>query len=282
MKKIVIIPNEKKDTGFTVTGRVIDKLNNIGCAVYIQSEFGYENDKVYTYDNFPDGIDLIVVVGGDGSVLDASGEAIKNNIPILGVNLGKVGYLTEVEVGNLAVLEKLATDDYSITEKMLLTVDFEGAEKQSQRYAVNDITISRDNFVHIADIGITDSIGNTFKVRADGLILATPQGSTAYSFSSGGPIIAHDVESILLTPVSPHSFFNRSVIFNSSEIINVNNLGEDPLNVFVDGRFITKLIPGKSCSVSKATESFKVLTFKKNSMFSSLFKKMRVLGDIDK
>ena len=281
MKKIVIVPNLNKDPGFLVTDKVVDKLILLGFEVYAHTSIGYCNDKVISYDKIPDGTDLVVVVGGDGSVIDASGFAIDNNIPILGVNLGKVGYLTEVEVDNLSMLEKLITGDYSVVDKMLLSVDFGNNSEPCERYAVNDITISRDSFVHIADIGVEDSIGNVVKIRADGLILATPQGSTAYSFSSGGPILAHDVESILLTPVSPHSFFNRSVIFNSAEIIKVTNFGKDPLNVFVDGRCVGTILSNMSCKVSRANKSFKVLTFTKNSMFSSLFRKMRVLGDID-
>ena len=281
MKKIVIIPNSHKDNNFAVTDRVADKLIGIGATVYVHSDLGYRNSKVHIYDSFPDGIDLIIVVGGDGSVIDASGVAIEREIPLLGVNLGKVGYLAEVEVANLEILDRLALGDYSITDKMLLDVEFDDADSPCERYAVNDIAISRDNLEHLADIGVEDAIGNAIKFRADGVILATPQGSTAYSFSSGGPVIAHDVESVLLTPVSPHSFFNRSVIFNSSDVIKITNAGDLPLNVFVDGRCIGSLPSGKSCQVKKAEKSFKVLTFTRNSMFSSLFKKMRILGDID-
>ena len=281
MKKIIIIPNTVKDKEFFVTDKVVEKLVSLGHTVYVSSDVGYSNSAVCSYDDVPENIDLIVVVGGDGSVIDASGLAIDREIPILGINLGKVGYLTEVEVDNLSVLDRLEALDYSITEKMLLTVDFGDSCTECNRFAVNDITVSRDSFVHIADIGVEDSIGNVVKFRADGLILATPQGSTAYSFSSGGPILAHDVASILLTPISPHSLFNRSVIFNSSEKIKITNFGDSPLNIFVDGRCVGDLASGKSCWIRKADKTFKVLTFTKNSMFSSLFRKMRILGDID-
>ena len=280
MKRFVIIPNTVKDKGFAVTDKVVNKLVSLGGTVYVKNDVGYNGQEACLYDVMPDDVDLIVIVGGDGSVIDASVTAIEKDVPVLGINLGKVGYLTEVEVDNLDVLDKLVTGDYTVTEKMLLTVELDGADTPCERYAVNDITISRDSFVHIADVGVEDSIGNVLNIRADGLILATPQGSTAYSFSAGGPILAHDVASILLTPVSPHSFFNRSVIFNSSEVIKITNSGDTPLNVFVDGRCIGDLNSGLSCRVKKADKSFKVLTFTKNSMFSSLFRKMRVLGDI--
>ena len=160
---------------------------------------------------------------------------------------------------------------------MLLTVEFDGKENKCDRYAVNDVVISREAMLSIADIKIEDSIGNVVKFRADGVILSTPQGSTAYSFSTGGPIVAHNVESILMTPVSPHSFFNRSVIFNSHDVIKATNSGEGILTVSIDGRSIGQLLPGESCSVKKSHRTIKMLTFTENSMFSSLFRKMRIL-----
>lgn len=282
MKNLVIIPNANKDKGFAVTDAVADKLISLGFCVYVNEHSGYTRDGVIAYEIFPDNIDLVLVTGGDGSVIDASGLAVEHDVPILGVNLGRMGYLTEVEVDGLSVLDKLVNNSYSITEKMLLEVYLENSETACERYAVNDVAISRDSLLHIADIKIEDSIGNIVKLRADGVILSTPQGSTAYSFSAGGPIVAHDVESILLTPVSPHSFFNRSVLFNSSEVIMVINDGELPLSISVDGRSVGSITSGASCKIKKSKKTVKMLTFTRNSMFSSLFKKMRILGDIDK
>ena len=282
MKNLVIIPNANKDKGFAVTDVVAVKLISLGFCVYVHAHSGYTRNGVITYENFPDHIDLILVIGGDGSVIDASGLAVEKDVPILGVNLGRMGYLTEVEVDGLSVLDNLVRGNYSITEKMLLEVYSEDSETACERYAVNDVAIARDSLLHIADIKIEDSIGNVVKLRADGVILSTPQGSTAYSFSAGGPIVAHDVESILLTPVSPHSFFNRSVLFNSSDVIKVTNDGELPLSIIVDGRSVGSITSGASCSIKKSQKTVKMLTFTRNSMFSSLFKKMRILGDIDK
>lgn len=280
MKRLVVISNINKDKDLSVTDRVVNKLLDLDFDVFVHSGDVYTNDKIKIYDELPDKIDLIAVVGGDGSVIDASGAAIEKDIPLLGINLGRMGYLTEVEVDSIDDLEKLSTGEYSVIEKMLLSVEF-GNGNVCDRYAVNDVTLSRDGILRISDINIEDSIHNVVKIRADGVILSTPQGSTAYSFSAGGPIVAHDVESVLLTPVSPHSFFNRSVLFNSSEVIKLTNVGESSLNVSVDGRCVGSLAQGEYCKVMKADKKVKTLTFKKNSMFSSLFKKMRVLGDID-
>lgn len=281
MKKLVIIPNVNKDRDFAVTDKVVTKLLSLGMNVFIANNVGYDREGVIGYDELPEGIDLIVVVGGDGSVIDASNQAIANDIPMLGVNLGRLGYLTEIEPDGMSVLDGLVSGNYSISEKMLLEVDFADGKRICERYAVNDVTISRDGFLHIADIKIEDSIQNAVKLRVDGVILSTPQGSTAYSFSAGGPIVAHDVESILLTPVSPHSFFNRSVLFNSSDEIKITNLGDIALSVSIDGRSAGMLASGEYCTVRKAEKKVKLLTFQKNSMFSSLVKKMRILGEID-
>ncbi len=280
MKNLLIIPNVNKDLGFTVTDAVSAKLLSLGFNVCVCSDVGYKRDGVKKYTEIPEDVDLIVVIGGDGSVIDASVYSVERDIPILGVNLGRMGYLTEVEVDDISVLDALATGEYSITEKMLLAVEMSDGSV-SKRYAVNDVVISRDNLLNIADIKIEDSLENAVKLRADGVILSTPQGSTAYSFSAGGPILAHDVESILLTPLSSHSFFNRSVLFNSSDVIKVTNVGTLPLNVSLDGRSIGSLASGEFCMVKRAEKNVKMLTLKKNSMFSSLFKKMRILGDID-
>ena len=280
MKNLVVIPNVTKDVGLAVTDGVVKKLLDLGFNVYLHSDLKYVNDGVVTYDELPSGIDLMVVIGGDGSVIDASVLAVTRDIPILGVNLGRMGYLTEVEIDSLSELNRLASSEYSITEKMLLSVELPRG-KICDRLAVNDVTVARDSFLHIADIKIEDSIDNAVKLRADGVILSTPQGSTADSFSAGGPILAHDVEGILLTPLSSHSFFNRSVLFNSSDVIKVTNIGSSPLNINVDGRSVGSLLPNECCNVKRASKNVKILTFKKNSMFSSLFKKMRILGDIN-
>ena len=280
MKKIVVIPNVNKDKDLVLTGEVVDRLLSLGFDVFMAEETLSDKDVSVSSDKIPEGVDLAVIVGGDGSVIDASRISVERDIPILGINLGRLGYMTEVEIDSLSALDNLKSGNYSIIEKMLLSVEFCNGRTVCERYAVNDVTISRDSSLHIADIRVEDSLENAVKLRADGVVLSTPQGSTAYSFSAGGPIVAHDVESILMTPISPHSFFNRSVLFNSSDTIKLTNQGEMTLKVSVDGRCVGNLDIGDSCMVRKAPKTVKMLTFTKNSMFTSLFKKMRILGDI--
>ena len=283
MKNVVIIPNPTKDPQFSVTKNLVKKLISLGITVYIDEKFsdGFSGEVAF-YDKIPSSAELIIVVGGDGSILDASVTAIEEDIPILGVNLGKVGYLSEVEPDNLDILSGLVCGDYKIQEKMLLSVVYKsaGTETRAVRLAVNDVIVSHDTFVGIADFILENSVGDCVKYRADGLILSTPAGSTAYALSAGGPIVSHDIDSITATPICPHSFFNRSIIFKSTEKIKLKNTSNTPLNVSVDGRYFHSVARDEECVIKMADKKLRVLTFSENNMFSTLFKKMRILEDI--
>ena len=283
MKKVIIVPNTIKDKDLTVTAGVISTLFSIGICSLVGSEYDHVKlEGVEYYSELPTDADLVVVIGGDGSVIDASRIAVKLGVPLLGVNLGKVGYLSEVDPDGLDVLKKLSTGEYTVEEKMLLV-----AEKQStsgetavaERFAVNDVVISHDAYFGISDLLLENRHGDRVKYRADGVILSTPAGSTAYSLSAGGPIVAHNLDSIIVTPVCPHSFFNRSIIYEPDECITVSNAGESVLNVSLDGRLFTKLANSESCVVRRSNERLKMITFSKNNLFSTLVKKIKVLED---
>lgn len=283
MKNIAIIPNPKKDTRLAVTQSLTEKLIQFGAHVYIHKTYAESLcSAVMPYDAFPSDAELIIVVGGDGSVLDASVIAIEKDIPVLGVNLGKVGYLSEVEPDNLDILSGVMNGKYKIEEKMLLSVVHVagGAVIKSERLAVNDVIISHDNFLGIADFLLENGVGDCVKYRADGMILSTPAGSTAYNLSAGGPIVSHDIDSIAATPICPHSFFNRSIIFKSTESIKLKNISDTVLNISVDGRYFTNLSNGEECIVKMDEKKLKMLTFSENNMFATLFKKMRILEDV--
>ncbi len=282
MKKIILIPNPKKDSDFKVTKSVIKKLVSLGFSVYTEKIFPIlSNSDAKLYDEPPADADLIIVIGGDGSIIEASRVAIALNAPILGINLGKVGFLSEVEPDNLDILGRIASGDYTIDDKMLLTVDKHspsGDCESSTRNAVNDVVISHDEYFGIAEFKLENSFGDRIVYRADGVILSTPAGSTAYSLSAGGPVVSHDLESITVTPVCPHSFFNRSIIYGKDECIKISNSGEAVLNVSVDGRFFADLTTGEWCVVKRSDTRLKVLTFSENNMFSALFKKIKTIN----
>lgn len=283
MKKILLIPNKNKDKNLEVSTSVARLLANCGASVYVEEKYETElSGYAEPLSCVPEDLELIIVIGGDGSVLDASRLAIEKELPILGVNLGKLGYLAEIDVDNIDMLNRLFTGDYAVEDKMLLEVSrVSGGEVfTSERLAVNDIIISHDTFLGIADFKLEKSDGECVRYRADGMIFSTPVGSTAYSLSAGGPIVAHGINSILVTPIAPHSFFNRSIIFSPSDRLKIKNSAETELKISVDGRLFSSLHKDEECIVRTSEKSLKMLSFNQNNNFSALFKKMRNLEDI--
>ena len=281
MKNIFLVPNTKKDEGYRVTRSVTEKLVSLDLHVFMLEMYKDSQIDSCTYvADAPGSAELVLVIGGDGSFIDAAPFAIKNDIPMLGINLGKVGYLSEIEPTDLKPLEKLVAEEYSVDNKMLLEVSSErDGGKLENKLAVNDIVLSHPSYLGIADFVLISKEGGV-RYRADGVVLSTPAGSTAYSLSAGGPIVSHGANAIIVTPIAPHSFFNRSIVFGENEEIRIKNTSTDALNLSLDGRFCHVLSPGEKCTVKASSKKIKVLTFKENNMFSNLFCKMQIMEDI--
>ena len=284
MKRILVVPNTLKDADLSVTSKVVDKLREFNLIPFMNADFSEKiGDRAEYFATYPNDAELILVIGGDGSVIEASRIAIALDIPLIGVNLGNLGYLSEVELDELDLFEKLAKDEYVISDKILLETEIfkNGISEKAERLAVNDIIISHSEYLGIADICLENSMKETVKYRADAVILATPAGSTAYALSSGGPIISHNLDSITATPVSPHSFFNRSIVYSADEELKVSNIGNTLLKVSVDGRLFDSLGNGDYCVIKKSDKRFKMLTFSANNMFATLFNKLKILSNIE-
>ena len=283
MKKIIIVPNATKDSGLRVTANAVKKLLDMGMSPYIDKMYNtYGLESVNYYDVVPDDASLILVIGGDGSIIDASRIAVEYDIPMLGINLGKVGYLSEVDPENLSVLEKLLNNEYKIEGRMLLSgekIALDNSESVSERLAMNDIVITKQAGFGISEILIENGRGDSLKYRADGVIFATPVGSTAYSLSAGGPVISHNLSAITVTPVSAHSLFNRSIVYDQDEILTAKNVSESELSIHIDGRHFESLKPGEICRIRCSKKQLKMISFEEKNMFTALFKKIKVIDD---
>ena len=199
-------------------------------------------------EGFGDGLDLVVVLGGDGTFLRAAYMVSGTGTALLGINLGRLGFLPDIEVADLpAALERLLTGGYQVEERMALTVevvDRQGAVV-GRSWALNEASVERtapERLVHLEVI-----IGETSfaTVPADAMIVATPTGSTAYAFSAGGPIVSPLVDAFLLTPVAPHSLFARSLVVDPAEPLSVRPLGaHGGCAVSLDGRESIVVPPG--------------------------------------
>ena len=282
MKRIFIVTNPNKDVDYAVTKKTADFLQSHGAEIFMFSSEERSNIHGCSYTaDYPDGIDLVIVIGGDGSFIDAAVYSERSDAAIIGVNLGKVGYLNEIEPDEIESLAKIFSNEYKIVTKMLLEVLVEDKNGSSsvERLAVNDVVISNQEHLEISDFVVYSKDGGV-RYRADGAVISTPQGSTAYSLSAGGPVVSHDAGAIILTPIAPHSFFNRSIVFGENELIKVKNTSSKSLNISVDGRLVHELLPSAKITVRSSNKKLKVMTFKDNNMFSNLFSKMQILEDI--
>ncbi|MBO5945124.1 MAG: NAD(+)/NADH kinase [Clostridia bacterium] len=282
MKNILIIPNTQKDRDFSVSSKVASVLKSYGISVFVEERYNTDLGGIAkAIASIDDRIELIIVIGGDGSVIDASVPAVSHGIPVLGVNLGHLGYLAEVELSNLGALEKLTRGEYVIEEKMLLSVTAtdDGELIQSARFAVNDVIISHESYVGLAELKMRVNDGESVKYRADGLILSTPVGSTAYSLSAGGPIIAHDIDSIAATPICPHSLYSRAVILPQEAKMSVKigkpqpQYGKKPdveAYLTVDGGEAISVANGETIVISRSELCARFISFDKDGFYDRL------------
>ena len=282
MTRFLLVTNAKKDPQYAVTRLVTERLLKNGGYV----AFGTKQVEIAAHfgvDTAPetlDGFDAVIVIGGDGSVLDASVCAIQYDLPLLGINLGRLGYLAELETDELQALDRLFDSQYEIQDRMTLSLELLPNDRKSvvcERCALNEISVSHMGHNGIADMFLTDNMGNRIHYRGDGLLLATPSGSTAYSFSAGGPVIDPTLEAICVTPVCPHSFFNRSMLLGASAVITVENTTKnDSLYVSVDGRTAYELSQNEKIVVRRADRRLRMISFGKIPTFTSLRRKMEL------
>ena len=280
MEKIILIPNPYKDKGYRIARRVIYHLRQKGAEVYVSEEHkSLVWDEAQTYSTPPKDAALCIVMGGDGSVLDAAPLAIELNIPLLGVNLGRLGYLSTLEPDRLSLLDRLFNGKFKVKDNMLLSAAVHkanGNELKINRLSVNDIVICHDQNFGLADISLLDNAGNTINYRADGMIVATPAGSSAYSLSAGGPLVESGVDAFCVTPICSHSFFNRSILFSASTSITLKNNSErgQELALLIDGRICEKLLPGDEAQITVSKSKLKMIYFSDNGMLNTLWRKM--------
>lgn len=229
-------------------------------------------DVMYTEAN------IIIVLGGDGSILEAARKASPHGKPILGINLGRLGYMAELEMSELDLLHELFTGNYRVERRAMLRVELRaGGEMKSFCYALNEAVISNGSVSRIIDLELSENGSPVVNYRADGLIIATPTGSTAYSMSAGGPIVDPTVSCMCVTPICPHSFAARPSIFSDRSVLEVKNIcvREKVLYLTVDGRMNFEFYRNQTVRITKATMETGLIRFKKASFYQKLCKKMR-------
>lgn len=271
MKKFGIVINEIKDPKMEVTQRICSYLNGRGASCVTVSNAEDLTEKV----------DCMLVLGGDGTLLQASDGISGKDIPMIGVNLGTLGYLAEIELDTLEeALEQLIIDDFALDERIMLQgriVGEEGVRDISP--ALNDVSITRCGSLQIISLKI--SVNGRFLCRwnADGIIISTPTGSTGYNMSAGGPIVEPGANLFVLTPICAHTLNARSIILKAEDIVEIEiDSGHNGTVLQVeansDGNERISMKTGDKIFISKAESTTKIIKLSKVSFLEILHKKM--------
>lgn len=288
MLKIALITNyninDKANAAAAVAGRLIAEGGEVLIAAFNREklirthrhrpEFRYlPLDALYAE------ADIVIVLGGDGSILEAARRAATRGTPILGINFGRLGYMAELEAGDLDALHRLFTGDYKLERRMMLRVDLLGCggELKSFCYALNDAVVSNGSVARVIDLELRENGEAVTTYRADGLIIATPTGSTAYSMSAGGAIVDPTVPCFCVTPICPHSFAARPLIFPDRSVLEICNIcaREKMLYLTVDGKMSFELLRGQTVRVTRSKLETKLIRFRKSGFYRVLCQKLR-------
>ena len=283
IQRISIITNYNIQEKLMAAVQVADKLceyvdkicipqnykDRIMRAHHHRSEFAYVPiDDIYASS------DLIVGIGGDGVMLETARRATPAGIPILGINMGRVGYMTELEMNELELLDEIFKGNYHLDERAMLRVEIKSNKGSSRftAYALNEAVIANGTTARIIDLELSDNGRLVSDYRADGLVIATPTGSTAYSLSAGGPIIDPKLSCFCVTPICPQSLIARPLIFPDSAVLEVKNIcvRERVLHLTVDGRATFDLFFGDTAVITKSALKAKLLRIKNEDFYSKI------------
>lgn len=241
----------------------------------------HKSRKEYTYlppEEIFSAADIVIVLGGDGSLLDAARRAAPLGKPLLGINLGRLGYMTELDMSDLSPLARLVSGDYEIDERTMLSVSVQSEKGgvRNESFALNDVVISNGSVARVVDLELYEGGNLVSAYRADGLIVATPTGSTAYSMSAGGPITDPKLSCLCVTPICPHSLSARALVFRDDALIEIKNTcqREKMLFLTVDGRINIEIYRGDIVRATRSKMTTRLIRLQCGSFYNRLQSKM--------
>lgn len=283
MKKIALITNynisEKLSAAMRVADRIAPRVETILLPVaYKERVMRSQNHRKEFEYRTPEEIysmaELAVVLGGDGAMLDAARRAASAGIPILGINMGRVGYMSELEIDELELLDRVFDGAYRLDERTMLRAEVRSGAGQHKfsAYALNEAAITNGSGARIVDLELSDGEELIYTYRADGLLIATPTGSTAYSLSAGGPIVDPKLSCFCVTPICPHSLLARPLVFPDTAELRVKNIcaREKVLHLTLDGRSTFDLYFGDTVVVTRSEKKVKLLRVKEESFYAKI------------
>lgn len=280
-KHFLIYANQYKDPNLEVAKRIREYLEQKGQRTSMQiidkdwKQTGRPEMKL------PVGVDFLLVLGGDGTVLQAARETIHSHVPLIGVNLGTLGFMTQIEPSNLeSALDRLIAGDYREESRMLLQgrAELQG-EGIREGLALNDVVITRSGPLRVISLKIYVNGSFLHEYQADGMIITTPTGSTGYNLSAGGPLVEPGAKLLMLTPICPHSLNHRSIILSPEDIVEIEiPMGkedkEQELSASFDGANSFMMRSGDRIVIKRSEESARFIQLSKVSFLETLHEKM--------
>ena len=281
---VSLISNIKKGIPDSAITEVVDTLAALSCRVKACSEysssviFGMENVVLCPVDELFEGSELIIVMGGDGSIISAARMSHGYDIPIVGINFGRLGYLAELETGDIPLLENIVKGEFKLEERMMLDVSvIRGGEVVNIHYpCLNETVLSNGPISRLAEFDLYCDGEQVTHYAADGIIISTPTGSSAYSLSAGGPLVYQTMECIIATPICPHSFTLRPVVFTGDSVLEIRNpvCRKNSMYITVDGRDNEEIRSDDIIRISKSKSKTKLVRVKDGGFISALNRKL--------
>jgi NAD+ kinase len=265
-RRVGIVPHHFRALALTHARHAAEWLTDRGIEVSVpgpDADDGGLAEWACEAQGFSSGLDVVISFGGDGTMLHAVDLAYDASVPVLGMNLGQMGYLTEVEPDDLDhALERLVAGDYAVADRMVVMVDVESAGPASgQWFALNETVLEKVHSGRLARLGVDINDAWFTSYAADGVIIATPTGSTAYSFSARGPIVSPRLRCLVLTPVSPHMLFDRALVLAPEESVRFTVFDDRSVMLIADGREVGELAKGDVVSCTAGPRPARIVTF---------------------
>lgn len=261
--KIAIIVNPSKRNSEETSAKIQSEL----------AKFASVDFFVTTDIDFDTKCDLFFVVGGDGTLLRVVPKAIKDNVPIICFNTGKVGFLAEVNTFSEieSSIKRILSGDYTTEERHVLEV----VHKDNHYYALNDACVLKDGTSNVIRATISSGGKTVSSFACDGVLVSTPTGSTAYSLSAGGPILSPSVHAMLLTPICAHVLFSRPMVFDGNEILSITATTPNTAQIVVDGKAVTEFSTSDSITATLSIKTVKLIKLYDESFYTKLQKKLK-------
>ena len=285
LKKIALIPNLTKNGAYETSLEAIRLLKSFGGEIYMTSDLSgkysdYDIAFFESHEVLVQKCDAVVTIGGDGTIIHAAKHAASFQKPLLGINMGRLGFVAELEPNELPMLERLFLGDYNVEKRQMLKITLKSKNVSKSFFALNDAVISRGSMTKIIDLDVWLKKSYICHYRADGLIVSTPTGSSAYALSAGGPVIEPSMSCILMTPICSHSLFSKPVLFNpSSEIlVNAASREDTDLTLTIDGETTIPITADDTVAITTAEIYAELIVLKDKTFYRVLSDKFTERG----